>query len=97
MSISCLSQTIWEKRHLLTKSFSNLPLKTFKDYADQPEKRLSLGILNLINQRCLRFLSDLLFVCVDESMLPCDGRHSSKQKAKANQYVWLQSVGAGTK
>ena len=37
-------------------------------------------IYNVINQRCLRFYSDLSFVCVDESMIPCYRQHSSKQR-----------------
>ena len=37
-------------------------------------------LYNVINQSCLRFYSDLSFVCVDESMIPYYGRHSSKQQ-----------------
>ena len=35
-------------------------------------------LYNLINLRCLKFYSDLSFICVDESMIPYCGRHSSK-------------------
>ena len=35
---------------------------------------------NLINERCLKYSSDLSSICVDESMLPYYGRHSSKQR-----------------
>ena len=37
-------------------------------------------LYNLTNQRCRQFHSDLSFICVDESMLPHYGRHSSKQR-----------------
>ena len=37
-------------------------------------------LYNVINQRCLLFSSDLSFVCVDESMIPYYGRHSTKQR-----------------
>ena len=37
-------------------------------------------LYNVINQPCLRFYSDLSFVCVDKSMIPYYGRHSSKQR-----------------
>ena len=37
-------------------------------------------LYSLINQRCLKFHFDLSFICVDESMVPHYGRHSSKQK-----------------
>ena len=39
---------------------------------------------NLINQRCLKFHSDLSFICVDQSMIPYYGRHSSKQRIVGN-------------
>ena len=37
-------------------------------------------LYNLINQRCLKFHSDLSFIFVDESMIPYYGQHSSKQR-----------------
>ena len=37
-------------------------------------------LYNLINKRCLKYSSELSSICVDESMLPYYGRHSSKQR-----------------
>ena len=37
-------------------------------------------LYNLIDQRCLQFLSDLSFICVDESILSYYGRPSCKQR-----------------
>ena len=37
-------------------------------------------LYNLINERCLKYSSNLSSICVDESMLPYHRRHSSKQR-----------------
>ena len=37
-------------------------------------------LYNLINKRCLKYSSDLSSICVEESMLPYYGRHSSKPR-----------------
>ena len=57
-------------------------------------------LYNLINQRCLRFYSKSSFICVDESMLPYYGQHSSKQRIAGrplgmgyNGWVLAQSNG----
>ena len=44
-------------------------------------------LYNLINERCLKYSSNLSSICVDESMLPYYGRHSSKQKIVGKQRI----------
>ena len=49
-----LSQTTWEKRDLLAKSFSNLPPKTlFKDYTSPT------GILDFFDDEVVEYLVNL--------------------------------------
>ena len=56
-------------------------------------------LYNLINKRCLKYSSDFSSICVDESMLPYYGRHSSKQRIAGKpvrmgyrMWVWQKAM-----
>ena len=57
-------------------------------------------LYNLINERCLKYLSNLSSICVDESMLPYYGRHSSKQRivgkpVRMGYKMWVLAESSG--
>ena len=57
-------------------------------------------LYNLINERCLKYSSNLSSICVDESMLPYYGRHSSKQRivgkpVRMGYKMWVLAESSG--
>ena len=50
-------------------------------------------LYNLINQRCLKFDSDLSFICVHESMIPYYGNIAVSKEPLVSQCVWAIKCG----